>query len=494
MFPAVCSMEFDRQSEKLRAHGPCVDVTYTMRRPVRCLYVLNMYVAPRGPFSPQASTSSMGRLESLRSTFGVPNLYLSVLLLAIYHFLKPHLEFLIDIAQTQGTHPPTSSGSLLCATAAPPVSVRGVNEVHTEQLEDGEDGVRSLRRQAIAMLAKSNSLLPIARLPPELLSRIFIECAYQEWSEHQTDRSRFVLSYVSSHWRTVALSTAALWSNVAVHDYRHARKAHELLERAGNSARSLFILFGLSASTKNLQNLSLANRLLEELHRARSLEIYMTRFECGGLIWPASPSSSLRHLRLEGPGYNAFRWLGVRDEDGRFPEIACTLETRFPHLLSLAAVGYSFCFATWQLPPSLTHLHIDNEHCMHVVDLHAVRDLLQSLPALEGLVLLHAVPDLGQLEVDFISSSSPIALDSLKDLRIAGPISVSLSLMGIIRIPSTARRHISLDMQCVSGALDDWFDVFLTQVRKMDDSFQSVAFADDNPQGNFHATRTHRRI
>ncbi|TFK65705.1 hypothetical protein BDN72DRAFT_751085, partial [Pluteus cervinus] len=70
-----------------------------------------------------------------------------------------------------------------------------------------------------------NTLLPISSIPNEILSKIFLECHEVDLESNSNfdipgdDRSldspgktRLILSWVSSHWRAVALSYSELWS------------------------------------------------------------------------------------------------------------------------------------------------------------------------------------------------------------------------------------------------------------------------------------------
>ncbi|KAI0727715.1 hypothetical protein C8Q72DRAFT_742152, partial [Fomitopsis betulina] len=67
-----------------------------------------------------------------------------------------------------------------------------------------------------AINTQLNALVPVSRIPPELLSKIFLHSA-----GHRADpasppqlRDWIYVTHVCSHWRETALQCAALWSRV----------------------------------------------------------------------------------------------------------------------------------------------------------------------------------------------------------------------------------------------------------------------------------------
>jgi hypothetical protein len=67
-------------------------------------------------------------------------------------------------------------------------------------------------RQILATL-----LSPVRRLPPELLGEIFRHCLPQDYQEKGAHQAVMLPSHVCKHWRDVALSTPALWTNIDLH-------------------------------------------------------------------------------------------------------------------------------------------------------------------------------------------------------------------------------------------------------------------------------------
>ncbi|KAE9406726.1 hypothetical protein BT96DRAFT_971733 [Gymnopus androsaceus JB14] len=90
--------------------------------------------------------------------------------------------------------------------------------------------LREQTRKIRSEKLRYKSLLGIRKLPPELLSEIFIHCtepiptvdnrseayyAYPDFSD-----APYTLCQVSRQWRAVALSTPALWSSIVLHHHR----------------------------------------------------------------------------------------------------------------------------------------------------------------------------------------------------------------------------------------------------------------------------------
>ncbi|KAJ7483486.1 hypothetical protein FB451DRAFT_107135 [Mycena latifolia] len=90
-------------------------------------------------------------------------------------------------------------------------------QARLQQLRDEHGLLSRYRAQNTAILS------PLRRMPPEVLGEIFSWTlpSIDEGSRkfHIMSRSPWVLTYVSSRWRAVALSTPSLWSQIVI-DYR----------------------------------------------------------------------------------------------------------------------------------------------------------------------------------------------------------------------------------------------------------------------------------
>jgi hypothetical protein len=199
---------------------------------------------------------------------------------------------------------------------------------------------------------------PIKRLPPEVLSEIFLHCIDTDSSDlhnerdlaPRLDKAPLLLGSVCSRWRSISLSTPRLWASFALTVKRKYRKndmvlASTWLARAGTC--HLYISLAISGSYQNcmrplmevfarhceywydvhlslplhaLRSLSaVKNRLprLQRLHLSQSLDDSVDMFEsapqlrCFRLDW------SMKEMTIKVP-WNQLRefrtgWCGVDD-------------------------------------------------------------------------------------------------------------------------------------------------------------------------------------
>ncbi|KAF5324925.1 hypothetical protein D9611_004114 [Ephemerocybe angulata] len=72
--------------------------------------------------------------------------------------------------------------------------------------------VNELKNEICALHRLHNTLAPINRLPPEILSRIFVQSSAER---RQDSLSWIQVTHTCHHWREVALDCAALWSDIS---------------------------------------------------------------------------------------------------------------------------------------------------------------------------------------------------------------------------------------------------------------------------------------
>jgi hypothetical protein len=84
--------------------------------------------------------------------------------------------------------------------------------------------IRKYQESIRALQSRRNALSPIGRLPPEILSLVFVFCTSSDslsWVR--------VVSHICRHWRGVALSCPSLWSFPV---FSHPTWAEEMLQRS----------------------------------------------------------------------------------------------------------------------------------------------------------------------------------------------------------------------------------------------------------------------
>ncbi|KAJ3540376.1 hypothetical protein NMY22_g4322 [Coprinellus aureogranulatus] len=238
----------------------------------------------------------------------------------------------------------------------------------------------TLQTEILAIENRWNALLPVNRLPHEILSTIF-EIVKALWEQGYFKRRLFWmrLSFVCRHWREIALETTSLWTNV---DFANPAIGELMLSR---SKKAL-----LEVSFKTLpspQSEVLLRKTLSQTQRLRSIDVLLRHESSSEVLWVAigpapylqtlaarncsatlaklpgqffeGKSSALKHLTLEGfdlvsswenlPLSKSLRTLhlngwrqSLRPSSQRFFEVMrpllCLEELTLRHVLPLAEV------------------------------------------------------------------------------------------------------------------------------------------------------------
>ncbi|KAI0061051.1 hypothetical protein BV25DRAFT_1785934, partial [Artomyces pyxidatus] len=81
-----------------------------------------------------------------------------------------------------------------------------------------KDELISARSAVCAIATRRNALVPVARLPPEILDRIFAFVAHQTLSVKNSNREdgRWInITHVCRSWRELAMSSHTLWTSIS---------------------------------------------------------------------------------------------------------------------------------------------------------------------------------------------------------------------------------------------------------------------------------------
>jgi hypothetical protein len=81
---------------------------------------------------------------------------------------------------------------------------------------DSADHVVDCLATDLAKMTLENLSAPVSRLPPELLSLIFLECLPASPKPWDPNSAPLLLMQICGHWRKIALSTALLWRHIHV--------------------------------------------------------------------------------------------------------------------------------------------------------------------------------------------------------------------------------------------------------------------------------------
>ncbi|KDQ56372.1 hypothetical protein JAAARDRAFT_158434, partial [Jaapia argillacea MUCL 33604] len=164
-----------------------------------------------------------------------------------------------------------------------PLSIHGVDlpsevsrvERDVSALDAQIEKLTRKRDDSLINLRDMKSLLsPVRRVPPDVLSSIFIECVGQDkYVDPWRNPVSLLLARICHHWRRVALSTPLLWSSILVHacevpayhSIPYIALINLFLERSG--AVPLSLVFNL----QDLEMEGLVDVLIPHIHRCKDL-------------------------------------------------------------------------------------------------------------------------------------------------------------------------------------------------------------------------------
>ncbi|KDQ61415.1 hypothetical protein JAAARDRAFT_203934 [Jaapia argillacea MUCL 33604] len=266
------------------------------------------------------------------------------------------------------------------------------------------------------LCTKRNSLVPVSRLPPEVLANIFQHATQSDLSLGFALGSPAVwwiaITYVCRCWREVALATPSLWCSLPFH---RPKWVPEMIARSKIAPLQVEVA---SESSRVLPQIRMA---LEHMPRIRvlGLELRASDFRTLPLT---SPAPLLHTLKL-------FNW--ITEDPLPIPENAFDLVT--PSLRQLELTG---CAPSWDSPmfSGLTclRLHTSFDLVSARPSFTRLPEILGSNPLLESLSLINCLPP---VSTDSRPSSPPILLPMLTKLHLEGEALCCSLLVSSLSVP-----------------------------------------------------------
>ncbi|EAU82607.2 hypothetical protein CC1G_07889 [Coprinopsis cinerea okayama7 len=261
-----------------------------------------------------------------------------------------------------------------------------------------------------------NELSPISRLPPEVLSRVFIHHQQHRTSSHVKAFDWTKVAHVSRYWRDTALGCPELWSNITT---SNSHWAQAMFERSKQAPISLS--FWAYWDTKP-QLAEMIKSAFSQPHRLKDLKITGHNDFVHQRLEELSPSTPiLRSLVLEcGPGYG----------QSRIPDNL--LGGQAPMLRDLHWTGYQFSWSTISsISSSLTSLKLSNS-------IPRTSDNAPSPEAFFG--GFQSMKNLRELDLDLNLPIHPLSTFLIIPL----PQLESLTIRGSFRECGTVMKHFAL--------------------------------------------------
>ncbi|KAF8216649.1 hypothetical protein K438DRAFT_399956 [Mycena galopus ATCC 62051] len=277
-------------------------------------------------------------------------------------------------------------------------------------------------RQLREMRTQQNELVPIARLPPEILADIFIRCVPTSIRRLYGDLGWLNLTRVSSQWRNVALACPDFWSTLIF-----SRPKWTPVMLARSKMASLVVRVNLLVDHAN----SPEPILLENASRLGTLDIYSSPTLLATFLANlehAGPAPRLQHIRVVNadvldPGG---LWL-----PGNLFHRTEVIQSRKVGTQPGVRLHLECCAFPWDSRWyfNLTHLHLENIAPAQRPTMEMFLAVLNSSPNLQTLAAIHCCP--------FTGGPSIVELLHLSLLTITDdPSSVCLLLSCLIIPPS----------------------------------------------------------
>lgn len=307
-----------------------------------------------------------------------------------------------------------------------------------------EEEINGHKNQVIQKTRELNKLVTIARLPPELLTEIFLHYAavirssfsyyasgiFGSGAMHGPRSKRWIrIAHVCHHWREVALGSPRLWSEFSVDRLDWTT---EMLSRSKKAPLHLTVLA--------LHNVSEALKLaLKELPRIESLVFKMCSMD--------SVTNQLQ-LGTEAP---LLKSLAIASNRPSLMSIAPDAQILFDKvdLPRLTHLELQDTRISWHNPifkSTLTHLHFRSSDSLYEyqsASIHCVLRALESMPALQTLELKGVLPSLPDDAPPLIDDHA-LNLPQLQTLVLAAPAKTSAFILRHVSFPATT----TLQLEC----------------------------------------------
>ncbi|KAK7049336.1 hypothetical protein VNI00_005937 [Paramarasmius palmivorus] len=277
-----------------------------------------------------------------------------------------------------------------------------------EQLEVVDEEIEKTRKHLLGLQSYHNSLLPICRLPDEVLALILKFCVTPTPGSQP---AWIRVTHICRHWRRAALECPSMWDTP---DFDHPRWAREMLSRA--KAAPLRIHAAVNATRKGQQEVLQA---LQDMTRVSELHIpHRSQQMFSALIQPAPILHSLKLVNYQRP-------------------TKLELPENFLAVAPLVFEHYIYNVTTALRLEGLRLLHLNTGDRIPRTDSNFGGFLraLQSMQVLEALELFDFLP---YGEPITHNANASTTLHKLRNVMVQGAPSGCVDLLNTITIPSSA--------------------------------------------------------
>ena len=290
-----------------------------------------------------------------------------------------------------------------------------------QDIETMEGAIRTL-------MSRRNSLAAISRLPPEILSKIFLCCA-ATYELPQFTMDWVKVTHVSRHWRTVAIGCPRLWTTLV---FTRPSWVEEMLKRSKRAPLVVDARLGFMGP-KSIQAAQLA---MNHISRVRELNIFSPGASYGKILSSVPREAPMLQILVLSTTNEYHYAEPFRSNYSIPPELFSDDSSQLQRLELV------YCNLDWtsHLLKGLTHLKIHNTAPGFRPSTPLFLDVLEQLPTLTVLDLKDALPHVADGS-STMSYQRIVKLHSLTNLHIWGSESDC----------SNALRHLSVTFIATLG-------------------------------------------
>ncbi|EPQ55556.1 hypothetical protein GLOTRDRAFT_138451 [Gloeophyllum trabeum ATCC 11539] len=300
---------------------------------------------------------------------------------------------------------------------------------------DIEEQIAQRHGEIIDLKRRLNTLVLVARLPPELLAEVFIAYAELSTSQHVDQyhgytvhqyRSRFRIAQVCHHWREVALQNPRLWADISLVRLPCVK---EMLARSKEAPLTI-----RGSMDDSLEGRDLFRCFIGELHRVRHLNLTVQTH-----ILRQFHRSELTHMPL----LRSLKLSASYGESPRSAEPLPFISTLAPtQLRELDVTGYPLDSFRMFILPSLTSLSWSGHSIKSTVS--TVLALLRDTPLLCSLALSNS-PSISGEDLLLHISERHVDLPHLQRLYIDCDVVPCAEFVAHTSFPVEAAIHLKVD-------------------------------------------------
>ncbi|KAJ7043738.1 hypothetical protein C8F04DRAFT_728547 [Mycena alexandri] len=290
-------------------------------------------------------------------------------------------------------------------------------------------------REAREIRLQKNELVPIARLPPEILADIFVRCVPTSVNELQNNFSWLNVTRVSTRWRNVALSCPEFWSTLI---FSRPKWTPVMLERSKKASLAVRVDLGNDpANSPEPVLLENASRL--GILDIRSSQQLLTTFMANVEYLDAAPR--LQCITVVNTDTTNLGQGGMWLPRNLFRRTE-VLESRKAGARTGTRLHLKCCAFPWDSGwyLHLTHLHLENLNPAQRPTMDAFLGILVGSPNLQTLTVIQCSPTTRR--------GFPVELPHLTALTLKSDSSSTCArLLGYLLIPPSATVNASCSLK-----------------------------------------------